>query len=312
MKLVFMGTPEFAVPSLERLVYSEHTVVGVVTVPDKPAGRGQKLRPSAIKRVALDFDLPILQPEKLRDPQFVGELSAWNADLFVIVAFRILPEIVYTLPPKGTFNLHASLLPKYRGAAPINWVLINGEQETGLTTFFLNKTVDTGDILLQRRIPITEEMTAGELHDLLALRGAELVLETVNGIVSNTLIPQQQVGDATLAPKLTKELEQIDWLKGAREIHNLVRGLSPLPGSVTKFRGKLIKILRTAMNGAGTHSVGPGTITRIGKNGPIDVQTGDGIISVLRLKPEGKKSMSAAEFIRGARIEPGEKFGSSE
>lgn len=310
MKLVFMGTPDFAVPSLKMLVASEHTVIGVVTVPDKPAGRGQKLRPSAIKRTALELDLPILQPDKLQNREFIDELSAWNADLYVIVAFRILPESVYTLPQKGSFNLHASLLPKYRGAAPINWVLINGESETGLTTFFLKKTVDTGDVLLQRRLPIAENMTAGELHDLLAAMGAELVLETVNGIAADALVPQQQVGEMSFAPKLNKELEQIDWSKSARLIHNLVRGLSPLPGSSTGFRGKSVKILRTMVSGAGDFSVRPGAIRTVDKHGSFEVQTGDGVISILELQPEGKKPMSAGEFCRGARITAGERFDS--
>jgi methionyl-tRNA formyltransferase len=308
MKIVFMGTPEFAVPCLKTLIDSEHEVVGVVTVPDKPAGRGRKLCPSAIKQTALDHGLPVLQPEKMRDEQFLNDLSSWNADLFVVVAFRILPDVVFTMPPKGTFNLHASLLPKFRGAAPINWVLINGEKESGLTTFFLDKTVDTGEILLQESTPLTNDMTAGELHDRLSEMGAALVHKTVNGIADGSLQPQKQVGDVTLAPKLTKELEQIDWRKSARDIHNLVRGLSPYPGSVAIFREKRLKVLRTAISDTADSSSEPGQIVRIGKNGPIDVQTGDGVVSILEVKPEGKNVMSAGDFHRGARLENGEFF----
>ncbi len=308
MKIVFMGTPEFAVPSLKTLQHSQHEVVAVVTVPDKPAGRGQQLRPSAVKQAALEFGLPVLQPEKLKDPDFCAELAAFNADLFVVVAFRILPEIVFDMPPKGTFNLHASLLPKYRGAAPINWALINGEQESGVTTFFIDKKIDTGEILLQRAVPLTQDTTAGELHDQLSTIGADVVLETVNGIADGTLLPQQQVGDVTLAPKLTKELGELNWQKSAIELHNLVRGLSPFPGSYSTLRGKLMKILRTKVSGAEAQPAAPGTIVAVGKNGPIDVQTGDGILSILALKPEGKKIMSAGEFLRGARLQVGETF----
>lgn len=307
MKIVFMGTPKFAVPSLTALLASEHDVVGVVTVPDKPAGRGRKLRPSAIKEKALEQNLPVLQPEKMKDEDFLSDLSAWDADLFVVVAFRILPEVVFSMPPKGTFNLHASLLPKFRGAAPINWALINGEKESGLTTFFLDKTVDTGEILLQESTPLTDDMTAGELHDRLSEMGADLVLKTVNGIADASLQPQKQIGHVTLAPKLTKELEQIDWQKSARDIHNLVRGLSPYPGSSTMFRDKNLKILRTKITGLDS-STEPGRIISIGKNGPIDVQTSDGVLSILEVKPEGKKIMSAGDFHRGARLEVGERF----
>ncbi len=308
MKIVFMGTPDFAVPSLKSLVHSEHDVVGVVTVPDKPAGRGRQVRMSAIKQTALEHHVPVLQPEKMKDEVFLSELAAWNADLFVVVAFRILPEVVFSLPPNGTFNLHASLLPKYRGAAPINWTLINGEKESGLTTFFLDKTVDTGEILLQRSTPLTDDMTAGELHDRLADMGAELVQQTVNGIADGSLRPQKQIGEVTLAPKLTKELEQINWNAPAREVHNLVRGLSPYPGSSTEFRGKRLKVLRTAVSDEDISSGEPGEIVRIGKNGPIEVRTGKGVLSLLEIKPEGKNTMSTGEFHRGARLETGERF----
>ena len=308
MKIAFLGTPKFAVPSLKILQSSDHTVMGVVTVPDKPAGRGRQIHSSAIKEAALGYGMPVLQPENLRDETFIQELQSWNADLFVVVAFRILPEIVFQMPPQGTFNLHASLLPKYRGAAPINWALINGEKETGLTTFFIDKNIDTGEILLQRSLPIDADKTAGELHDALSIMGAELVLETVNDIAAGTLKPQKQVGEVTLAPKLTKELGKIDWTQSALKCHNLIRGLSPVPASYTMFRGRRLKILRSRLCEAESHAEAPGCITAVGKNGPIDVQTSDGLLSILQVKPEGKKMMTAGEFIRGSRIDIGEKF----
>ena len=231
MRIVFMGTPDFAVPSLKVLVNSEHEVVCVVTTPDKPAGRGKKMHASAIKMAAIEHGLPLLQPEKFRDVDFLHSLRSLNADLFVVVAFRILPDVVFTMPPQGSFNLHASLLPKYRGAAPLNWALINGENESGATTFFLDKNVDTGQILLQKSTPLTENTTAGELHDALSEVGAELVLQTVDYIASGECQPQVQIGEPTKAPKLTPGLGRLDWTNSAQELHNLIRGLSPFPGS---------------------------------------------------------------------------------
>jgi methionyl-tRNA formyltransferase len=308
MKIVFMGTPEFAVPSLKALCRSDHTVAGVVTVPDKPAGRGRKLRTTAVKNLALAYKLPILQPEQVNDPDFIRELGSWNADLFVVVAFRILPKSVFSIPPQGTFNLHASLLPKYRGAAPIHWALINGEEESGVTTFFIDEKVDTGEILLQRSMPLTQDMTAGDLHDALSVMGAELVLETTNGIAAKTLTPKKQSGEVTTAPKLTAEMEQISWSKSALACHNLIRGLSPSPASYTLFRGKRIKILRTRIAESPAEGASPGEIIAVGKNGPIDVQTGDGVLSVLQVKPEASVAMSAGEFVRGSHVVIGEKF----
>lgn len=310
MKLVFMGTPDFAVPSLKTLLNSEHEVVGVVTVPDKPAGRGKKMHASAVKAAALEHNLSLLQPEKFRDAAFLDQLKAWHADLFVIVAFRILPEIVFTMPEKGTFNLHASLLPKYRGAAPINWALINGEKESGVTTFFLDKKVDTGEILLQKSTPVSEDMTAGELHDRLASIGAELVLETVSGIDDGSCRPRKQSGEPSSARKLTPELGRIDWQKDAATLHNLIRGLSPYPGCFCQFREKRIKIMRSkriADADAGADAA-PGVIVSREKHGPIHVQTGAGLLALLEVKPEGKRHMTADEFVRGSRIQPGEKF----
>lgn len=308
MKLVFMGTPDFAVPSLKTLINSAHEVVGVVTAPDKPAGRGKHMRASAIKATAMEHDLPLLQPEKFGDAAFLEQLKSWRADLFVIVAFRILPEVVFTMPPKGTFNLHASLLPKYRGAAPINWALINGEKESGVTTFFLDKKVDTGEILLQKSTPLDEDMTAGELHDVLASIGAELVLDTVNGIADGSLQPRSQTGEPSSAPKLTPELGRLDWQKNAATLHNLIRGLSPFPGCFSLFREKRIKIMRSKLLDDADSALAPGIIVDIKKHGPIHVQTGAGVLALLQVKPEGKRQMAADEFARGSRIQPGEKF----
>ncbi len=232
-----MGTPEFAVESLKALVEQSYKVVGVVTAPDKPAGRGYKLQPSPVKRYALEQGLPLLQPEKLRDPGFLEELRGWNADLQVVVAFRMLPEVVWGMPPKGTFNLHASLLPRYRGAAPINWAIINGESETGVTTFFLSHEIDTGQIIFQEKTAIEETDTAGSLHDRLMAMGARLVLKTVDAISEGTApsIPQSElVSDETAltsAPKIFTTDCRIDWRRSAREVYNLIRGLSPYPAA---------------------------------------------------------------------------------
>ena len=308
MRLVFMGTPDFAVPSLKILLDSDHDVVGVVTTPDKPAGRGKKMYASAIKRTAFEHKLPLLQPEKFRDEKFLEHLRSWNADLFVIVAFRILPDIVFTLPPKGAFNLHASLLPKYRGAAPINWALINGEQESGVTTFFLDRNVDTGQILLQQVTALTENTTAGELHDRLSQIGSELVLQTVNYIDGGDCQPQKQKGEPTKAPKLTPELGRLAWSNSAQLLHNLIRGLSPFPGGYCVFREKRLKILESRIVDANAAGSAPGTIIAVEKHGPIRVQTGNGILALHEVKPEGKKQMTADEFARGSRIEIGEKL----
>ncbi|RPH89618.1 MAG: methionyl-tRNA formyltransferase [Calditrichaeota bacterium] len=211
MNIVFMGTPDFAVPSLVKLMDAGQQLVGVVTVPDKPAKRGQKLQSSSVKAFARSKGLPVLQPQQLNDPVFLQQLTDWSADLFIVVAFRILPEEVLKIPRLGAVNLHASLLPKYRGAAPINWALIHGETETGVTTFFIDKNIDTGEILLQQKVSITPEMTAGELHDILADVGSDLVVRTAAGIEAGNLVAIRQSGEPTRAPKLTKEMEKIDW-----------------------------------------------------------------------------------------------------
>jgi len=312
MKIVFMGTPEFAVKKKKKLLSSRHEIVGVVTVPDKPAGRGRKLTASAVKLAALDTGLPVLQPEKLKAPDFIKELTLINADLYVVVAFRILPESVFTLPPAGTINLHASLLPHYRGAAPINWALINGESETGVSTFFIEKNIDTGHVLLQKAVPIGPDLTAGELHDTLSVVGAELLLQSIEGVVDGTLQAYPQKGEVTLAPKITKELCLIDWANTAFNIHNLVRGLSPFPSAFTFFYGKMLKILKTKIiSHDRLDEDNIGKIINLDKKGTFNIQTGKGVISIVEVKPEGKRAMTIEEFIRGHPVKIADSFSDS-
>jgi len=295
MKLVFMGTPDFAVPSLNKFLKSKHNVAAVVTAPDKEKGRGQKISFSPIKETALQNNIPILQPENLKEENFIQELKKINADLFVIVAFRILPKEVFTIPPKGSFNLHASLLPKYRGAAPIQWALINGETETGVTTFALEEKVDTGNIYLQEKIEIEEEDNFGSLHDKLSILGADVVLRTVNLIESENYILIEQDGfNTTPAPKITKELGKIDWNKSAEEIHNLVKGLSPIPGAYFYFDDKQIKVLRTTVV---YENLQPGEIRQTKRH--LIIGSGRNAIEILELQLEGRKKMSTEEFLRG-------------
>lgn len=307
MNLIFMGTPEFAVASLDRLLSSRHQVAAVVTATDKPSGRGRKLKASPVKKKAINAGCPVLQPQSLNAPQFISALKQYQADCFVVVAFRILPPQVFQIPPKGTFNLHASLLPKYRGAAPINWALINGESESGITTFFIDENVDTGHLLLQKKVSISKDMTAGELHDLLMQKGADLVLETVNAIENDRIEPIAQKGTITKAPKLSKELCRIDWTQTAFNVHNLIRGLSPTPGAYSNLNGKRIQILRSKIVESDS-STSPGTVVDIVKNGPVIVQTGKEQIMILQVKPQGKRIMSIEEFVRGYPINVGDRF----
>jgi methionyl-tRNA formyltransferase len=299
MRVVFMGTPDFAVPTLKKLLVSRHDVVLVVTGPDKPRGRGQKVLPTPVKKVATEHGVPVYQPDKLKDPSVPAELRRWNADVFVVVAFRILPEAVIEIPPKGVINLHASLLPKYRGAAPIQWAILNGETETGLTTFYIEKGVDTGDIILQERVPIGPEETAGELHDRLAERGADLVLQTLDLIETGKAPRKKQEGVPTRAPKITPDLCRIDWQKGRHFIQRQVRAFCPVPGAFTALEGKRLKIyhVRPAeidMEGE------PGQLLQQGER--LFVATADGWLEILELQPEGKRRMAAAEFLRGRKI----------
>lgn len=309
MRIVFMGTPEFAVASLDILVKNHADIVAVVTSADKPAGRGQKLSESAVKKYALEKGLKILQPEKLKSTEFIDELKTLNADLFIVVAFRMLPEIVWTMPPKGTFNLHASLLPQYRGAAPINWAIINGEKESGVSTFFLKHEIDTGAIIYQEKTTIHEQMSAGELHDTLMQIGANLVLKTVQDIENNKVNPISQedamkangIKEEELkhAPKIFKSDMEIKWTENAKTVHQLIKGLSPYPTAFSKFNGLVIKIYKAEIDD--TLSLQPGEYYTDQKSF-LKFQCADYSISVKELQLEGKKKMGVEEFLRGYKF----------
>lgn len=334
IRIVFMGTPEFAVAPLQAIKSAGMNIVGVVTAPDKPAGRGKKLTSPAVKRFADEaLGCPVFQPEKLKNPAFIEELAKLKADLFIVVAFRMLPEAVWTLPGHGTINLHASLLPQYRGAAPINWCIINGEKETGLTTFLIDREIDTGKILLQEKMSIGPDENAGQLHDRMMETGAELLVRTIRQIMAGTIAPVSQEAfnipaeQLKKAPKIFPPDCQIDWSKGSAQIHNLVRGMSPFPGAFTRLTSpdgnmSTLKIFATAMTRAET---GPaagnrtdasaqaqaGTQAETAAPGRIHsdnasfmkVKTGDGWLAIESLQAAGKKRMSAAEFLRGFRGE---------
>ena len=309
MKIVFMGTPQFAISSLSKLVHGKHQLAGVVTVPDKPQGRGQKLSESPMKSFASGLGLKVLTPENLEDENFIQALKDLKPDLIAVVAFRILPEEVFSMPPLGTINLHASLLPKYRGAAPINWAIINGETTTGLTTFYIRKKVDTGDMILQREIDIGPDETFGELHDRMSDLGAKMLLETIDLIEKGEVQPFTQDDSlATRAPKITPEHCRINWSSDAQKLKNLIRGLSPVPGAYAMFRRKVLKIYRANAFGETTHSENFGEVVESDVPGGILVKTGRGFLSLLEVQPESKKKMSAEEFQRGYRVKPGEKF----
>jgi methionyl-tRNA formyltransferase len=312
LRIVFMGTPDFAMASLDALVKAKCNIAGVITAPDKPAGRGMKITESAVKKYAFRHHLKLLQPEKLKNPEFLHELKELNADLQVVVAFRMLPEAVWNMPPMGTINVHASLLPQYRGAAPINWVLINGEKETGITTFKLQHEIDTGNILLQEKIEIGENETVGELHDRLKELGAKVLLDTVKGLADGSLIetPQAQLLPAQVsggdrqtlvpAPKITTATCRIDWTKSIHEIHNLIRGLSPYPAAFTELGDKMIKIFRSEKE-----NLLPTTKTgRWESDGKtyLKFAAGDGYIHLKDVQLEGKKRMGIEDFLRGYRF----------
>lgn len=308
LRIVFMGTPEFAVPSLRALVEGGYNVVAVVTMPDKPAGRGQQLRQSDVKQAAVELGLPVLQPEKLRDEAFVEQLRALQPDLGIVIAFRMLPEVVWAMPRLGTFNLHASLLPEYRGAAPINWAIINGDTETGVTTFLLNHEIDKGAIVGQRREPIHADDNIGTLYDRLMHLGTGLVIETVEQLAAGNVEPieQQHIDESTLrpAPKIFKEDCLIDWSRGGVEIVNLVRGLSPYPAAWTNLTradkapltAKIFKATFTACD----HNEMPGTIRSDYRN-TIEVAVKDGWVSIEELQLAGKRRMSAHDLLLGFR-----------
>lgn len=302
LKIIFLGTPDFAVASLYTLVQAGANVVAVVTAPDKPSGRGLQMQSSAVKKYAEIHNIPVLQPVKLKDPAFVEQLKSLQADLQVVVAFRMLPEVVWNMPLMGTINVHASLLPQYRGAAPINWAVINGEKQTGVTTFKLKHEIDTGDILLQHKINILPEDNAGTVHDKLMSAGAMLLVKTVEGLAHGTLteIPQSSItGPLKHAPKIFKEDMRIDWSKSSEEVNNRIRGLSPYPAAFTTLKDKQLKIYRSKVEltttnmDAGAYDTDHKTYLRFAAN--------DGWVYAEELQLEGKKRMDIAEFLKGFR-----------
>lgn len=309
MRIIFMGTPDFAVASLKALLEAGFDIVAVITAPDKPAGRGQKMNESAIKKYAVEKHLTILQPQKLKDPEFLDDLKLLQADLQIVVAFRMLPELVWDMPPKGTINLHASLLPQYRGAAPINWAIINGEKESGVTTFFLKQEIDTGDILFSERVVIEDDDTAGDLHDKLMNTGAELLVKTVKAIEIRQYkeIPQEAVTsgenepkELKTAPKIFKENCMIDWNQPVQQVYNLIRGLSPYPTAFSHLQDKSLKIFKADIEET-EPGIQPGAFLTDNKKF-LKFACRDGFISVKDVQLEGKKRMNVEEFLRGIRL----------
>lgn len=305
MRIIFMGTPDFAVASLDALVQSGENIVAVITAPDKPAGRGQKLHQSAVKVYAEAHNIPVLQPVKLKDADFLEELRSYQADLQVVVAFRMLPEAVWKMPPYGTINVHASLLPQYRGAAPINHAIINGEEVTGVSTFLLQHEIDTGSILLSKEVTIAPDDNAGILHDKLMHTGAEILLKTIAGLKNNTLTPKAQsnlLAESELkhAPKIFKENCQIDWKKDVDTIYNLIRGLSPYPAAFTSLDNKVLKLYTVSKEYA-TPDIAQGDYKTDGKT-YLKFAGDNGYISVKQLQIEGKKKMEIIDFLRGYRF----------
>lgn len=315
MKIVFMGTPEFAIPSLQKILESKHQVIAVVSVPDKERGRGRHITYSPVKEFALKNKITVYNPVSLKDPEFISALKELKPDLFAVVAFRILPKEVYSIPVKGSFNLHGSLLPKYRGAAPIQWALINGDKQTGVTTFFLEDKIDTGNIILQENLPINDEDDFGSLHDKMMMLGSEVVLKTITLIDSGIYsLTKQNDSISSPAHKITKEICVIDWNKSALEIHNLVRGLSPYPGAYFNHNGKSYKVYKTKTVEGDQWSVvssqldikfntinNSQSLTNkiFQTRKEIYVQTKNGVLQILELQPEDRKRMTAEEFLRG-------------
>jgi methionyl-tRNA formyltransferase len=310
LRIVFMGTAEFAVASLDELLQAGCQVVGIATAPDRPAGRGMKLQQSAVKKYALGKFIPILQPEKLKNPDFLQQLASLRVDLQIVVAFRMLPEVVWNMPPLGTINLHGSLLPQYRGAAPINWALINGEKSTGVTTFKMQQEIDTGNILMQESLPIGENETAGELHDRMKQIGAQLLVATLKGLVNGTLKekpqrPSSNPGMASeeplkLAPKISMETCEINWDLSVDRIHNLIRGLSPSPGAYTNFDGKVMKIFKSHKELAAVES-SPGSYAT-DKKTFLKFASLDGYIYADEVQLAGRMKMGIGDFLRGYRF----------
>ncbi len=302
LKIIFLGTPHFAVEALKALLDNEFNIVAVVTNIDKPSGRGMKLQASAVKEYALANDIPVLQPKNLKSPAFIQELAAYRADVQVVVAFRMLPQMVWSMPPLGTVNIHASLLPDYRGAAPINWAIINGEKESGITTFQLKHEIDTGDILLQSKIDIEPLDNVGTLHDKLAIEGGKLIVETLNKMIDGSLEKKaQEFNDENKkAPKIFKKDTIIDWDKNSSEINNFIRGMSPYPAAQTELNGTVFKLFKTEIE-LNNHNDEMGKVLSDNKS-YIKVACNNGYINILSLQMQGKKKMNVEDFLRGNDI----------
>lgn len=330
MRIVFLGTPDFAVPSLQSLVKGGYDVVGVFTQPDRPAGRGKKLKPSPVKVVAEELGLAVYQPHKIKTPEAIQQLRALAPDIIIVVAYgQILSKEILQLPTKGCINVHASLLPSYRGAAPIHWAVMNGENRTGVTTMLMDEGLDTGDILLKREVSISKEATTGEIHDRLAVLGGELLIDTLHELEMGRLIATPQTGESNYAPLLKREHECINWTRKAAELHNQIRGLNPWPGAFTSFRGENLKIWRSTpwpqmekypetegqQSETGISNcepevkflAEPGEIIQVLGEGLL-VQTGDGVLQILEVQPAGKRAMPARDFFNGRHGQTGEKF----
>jgi methionyl-tRNA formyltransferase len=304
IRIVFMGTPEFAVASLDALVKAGCNIVGVITAPDKPAGRGMEIQQSAVKKYTLENNLCVLQPEKLKNQEFLEELQSLKADLQIVVAFRMLPEVVWNMPPMGSVNLHGSLLPQYRGAAPINWAVINGEKETGVTTFKLKHEIDTGDILLQESFPVNETDNAGDVHDKMKAIGAQLLVKTIKGLADGSLKETPQLSSLNLlpstlkhAPKIFTETCKIDWNKPVDEVYNLIRGLAPYPAAFTFLNDKKLKIYKAEK--VNDLPADPAGTIKTDSKSYLHFTCNTGYISILELQLEGKKKMAVQDFLRG-------------
>jgi len=321
MRVVFMGTPDFAVPTLRALVSGGQDVAGVFTQPDRPAGRGKTLKPSPVKVAAEELSLPIFQPERIKAAEWIQQLKDLAPESIIVVAYgQILSREILELPSKGCINVHASLLPAYRGAAPIHWAIMNGEPLTGVTTMLMEEGLDTGDMLLKQEIPITKESTTGEIHDKLANLGAKLLIETLHEIEKESIIPTPQTGDSNYAPLLKREHERLDWTRRATELHDQIRGLNPWPGAFSSFRGENLKLWRSRpflqhdgsalgmeSEASQTLSVDPGQIIQVLEDSLL-IQTGEGLLRVLEVQPAGKRSMPARDFFNGRHGQVGEKF----
>jgi methionyl-tRNA formyltransferase len=302
LRIVFMGTPDFATASLAALVENGYNVVGAITVQDKPAGRGQKLRESSIKKYAVENNIPVLQPSNLKDKSFLSDLKNWQADVQVIVAFRMLPKLVWNMPKYGTFNLHASLLPKYRGAAPINWAVINGDKVSGVTTFFIDDKIDTGNIIFQEKETIKANDDAGTLHDKLMKKGSNLVCKTIDAISQNKAPNLLQEGESSLAPKIFKEDCKINWTESAKAVQNRIKGMSPYPTAWTQLQGKPnkgIKVFKSFIDPS-NHSLETGTV--VANKTEFKVAVKDGFIGISELQLSGKKRMTIEDFLRGFNV----------